>query len=374
MKSALEEAHLFVPGRLCLFGEHSDWAAEYGLHRGHCLVIGTDQGLSAVAKPSDDFVVNTPVPNDHGGPIDRWRQMRCSWDIQTLLDAACDRDEFFRYCAGVAHEMKSKFDLHGSINLHITSMDLPLKKGVSSSAAACILVAEAFDRVYRLGLFPHELMSLAYRGEKLTGSQCGCMDQACIYGSMPVLLSFERNLEARIEPVFPECRIDMFFVDLAGKKDTVRILGTLQNAYPDSPLLQQAFGKENERIVRGAFRALRDGQAQRIGELMTQAQGLFDELVAPVCIDELASPLLHRLLTWPNIAPHIYGGKGVGSQGDGTAQFVAKSAADREQAMAKIERAMPQMRCFPLTIQVAAQPRRHDAQLTRRSAQETPTE
>ena len=45
------ETRLFVGGRLCLFGEHSDWAAEYGRHKGYCLVIGTDQGLTAVAQP-----------------------------------------------------------------------------------------------------------------------------------------------------------------------------------------------------------------------------------------------------------------------------------------------------------------------------------
>ena len=41
---------LFVPGRLCLFGEHSDWAS---LHRvmnaqivpGHAIVTGVEQGI-----------------------------------------------------------------------------------------------------------------------------------------------------------------------------------------------------------------------------------------------------------------------------------------------------------------------------------------
>jgi galactokinase len=40
----------------------------------------------------------------------------------------------------------------------------------------------------------------------------------------------------------------------------------------------------------------------------------------------------------------------VGSQGDGTAQFVARSQSDRDAAMKKITAAFPQMQCFPLTI------------------------
>ena len=44
------------------------------------------------------------------------------------------------------------------------------------------------------------------------------------------------------------------------------------------------------------------------------------------------------------------GGKGVGSQGDGTAQFVVRSLEDRQIASEKIHKAFPDMRCFPLTI------------------------
>jgi len=346
---------LFVPGRLCLFGEHSDWAAQYGLHKGFCLVIGTDQGLSAVARPSDSFVVETELPDELGRPSGRRRQMSCAWDAQTLLAAAKDEEEFFRYCAGVAYEVLPRPGVEGGIDLRITSMDLPLKKGVSSSAAVCILVAKAFDAVYGLGMFPHELMEAAYLGERLTGSQCGRMDQACIYGKVPVLLTFEKSADVRVEPVFPGEEVSMLFVDLAGKKDTVKILSDLQSAYLSQRDVQRGLGPHNERIVRQAYRALGEGDAAWLGRLMTEAQSSFDRLVAPASADELASPMLHALLAMPDVAQHVHGGKGVGSQGDGTAQFVARSPADRDEAMRKIAAAFPQMRCFPLTIAAADQ-------------------
>ena len=341
---------LFVPGRLCLFGEHSDWAAEHGLHPGYCLVIGTDQGLSARAHASDRFVVESLVPDQFGRPTGRTRQMNCQWDMATLRAAAEDENEFFRYCAGTAHQMLTDRHVPGVIGLKITEMDLPLRKGVSSSAAVCILVAEAFNAVYKLGLFPHELMEAAYDCEKLTGSQCGRMDQACIYGKTPVLLTFHPSAPPRIEPIFPAREIAMFFVDLAGKKDTVTILADLQAAYSDAQELQRALGAENERIVRAAYRALTRGDAAELGRLMVEAQENFDGRIGPRSPDELASPLLHQVLAFDEIRPHIYGGKGVGSQGDGTAQFVARSPDDRDAAMAKIKRAFPQMQCFPLTI------------------------
>ena len=348
------QADLFVPGRLCLFGEHSDWAAQYGRHKGFCLVIGTDQGLSAVARPSDSFVVETELPDALGRPSGRRRQMSCGWNADMLLEAAKDENEFFRYCAGVAYEMSSRPGVDAGIDLRITAMDLPLKKGVSSSAAVCILVAKAFNAVYSLGLFPHEMMEVAYLGERLTGSQCGRMDQACIYGKVPVLLTFQKSEAVRVEPVFPGEEISMFIVDLAGKKDTVQILSDLQSAYLVDRNIQRGLGPHNERIVREAFRALGDGDAEWLGRLMTEAQESFDRRVAPGSPAELASPLLHALLTSAEIAEHVHGGKGVGSQGDGTAQFVARSSADRDQAMAKVAAAWPDMRCFPLTITPAS--------------------
>jgi galactokinase len=266
------------------------------------------------------------------------------------LSAARDKNEFFRYCAGVAGQFVGTAGVDGGMEIRITAMDLPLQKGVSSSAAVCILVAEAFNQVYRLGKFPHELMEVAYQGEKLTGSECGRMDQACIYGKMPVLLSFQKDRDVRVEPVMPGGEFFMFFVDLAGRKDTVRILSDLQGGYARSSAIQLALGQSNEQIVRQAYSALKTGDARRLGELMREAQRVFDESVAPQSPVELASPLLHEVLALKEIAGHIYGGKGVGSQGDGTAQMIARSRADREKAMLKITRAFPRMRCFPLTI------------------------
>ncbi len=350
MPQAYEPIKLFVPGRLCLFGEHSDWAAQFGLHRGFCLVVGTDQGLAAEAGRGEEFSVQTIVPEAGRTGKPRRRSMSCPWTPGALLEAAKDQDEFFRYCAGAAYQMMTRHGIRQGLDLRIRAIDLPLRKGVSSSAAVCILVARAFDAVYDLRLFPHELMELAYLGERLTGSQCGRMDQACIYGNTPVLLSFQQSSHIRVEPVFCGGQVDMFFVDLAGEKDTIRILADLRRAYQQTPQLQQALGGDNEQIVRRAYQALSDGCPAELGRLMTEAQELFDARVAPHSQPHLLSPRLHRLLSCEAIGEHIYGGKGVGSQGDGTAQFVARSEDDRQAAMEKIGRAFPEMACFPLTI------------------------
>lgn len=53
------------------------------------------------------------------------------------------------------------------------STTLPLKKGLSSSAALCVLVARAFNRVHALRLTTRGEMQYAYEGERMTPSQVG---------------------------------------------------------------------------------------------------------------------------------------------------------------------------------------------------------
>ncbi len=57
---------LFVPGRICLFGEHSDWAAGYRrvnpqIERGYALIAGTNQGLRADVRPHPDALILSAV-------------------------------------------------------------------------------------------------------------------------------------------------------------------------------------------------------------------------------------------------------------------------------------------------------------------------
>jgi UTP-glucose-1-phosphate uridylyltransferase len=71
---------------------------------------------------------------------------------------------------------------------------------------------------------------------------------------------------------------------------------------------------------------------------MVEAQGNFDHYAIPVCPEELTAPVLHRVLGHEPLRPHIWGGKGVGSQGDGTAQFIARGASDQQAVVEILQR------------------------------------
>jgi galactokinase len=338
---------LFVPGRLCLFGEHSDWAGEYrslnpNLEKGYALIVGTNQGIYARVKPARERFI---VVSDR-------QKLSVPLNPEALL-AEAQRGGFFSYAAGVAYQILIRYSVDGvAINNYLT--DLPIQKGLSSSAAICVLVARAFNHLYQLNLSLQEEMELAYLGERTTPSRCGRMDQACAYGNRPILMVFEGE-RLEITPLTVPKNLFLVIVDLGAAKDTRSILQQLNCCYPVATdeiqqQVQKYLGKISSQITQQAVSALQQGDAAKIGFLMKQAQVEFDRYLIPACPSQLTAPVLHQLLNYQPIQPYMLGGKGVGSQGDGTAQLIVPDLASQQEALKIIQRDFPQMQCFPLTI------------------------
>ncbi|HXY18399.1 MAG TPA: sugar phosphate nucleotidyltransferase [Gemmatimonadales bacterium] len=343
---------IFVPGRICLFGEHSDWAGGYRrinaeIERGRTLICGTNQGIHAEVEPHPTALVLTSTMPD--GTVVGPREIPL--EARALLEEA-QTGGFFSYAAGVAYQVVTQYRVRGLV-LRNTRTDLPIKKGLSSSAAISVLTARAFNRVYDLHLTVRGEMELAYQGEITTPSRCGRMDQGCAFGDRAVVMEFDGD---RIETteIRPARELHFVIVDLHAKKDTLAILKHLNRCYPFAENsvergVQQLLGPVNRRVVGEAIDALEAGDAQRLGTLMTEAQASFDRYAAPACPEELAAPVLHRVLGHAALRPHVWGGKGVGSQGDGSAQFVARSAADQQAAIEILERDFD-VSCLTLTL------------------------
>ena len=126
------------------------------------------------------------------------------------------------------------------------------------------------------------------------------------------------------------------FSDLNGEKDTIKILADLNKAYPFAETekeknVQYALGELNQKTIEEAIELMRSGDAENLGKLMTKAQADFDKYITPMCPSQLTSPKLHSVLNDEMIKSLTYGGKGVGSHGDGSVQFIAKSKADQLQ-------------------------------------------
>ena len=143
-------------------------------------------------------------------------------------------------------------------------------------------------------------------------------------------------------------------VDLYAQKDTVKILADLNRAYPfaddeTQENVQRYLGPINKEIVERARLALESGDMLALGTLMGEAQTGFDTHVGPACPEELAAPVLHKTLDTPELAESTLGGKGVGSQGDGSAQFLVPDAAAQREVMETLTEKFG-LSCLPLTI------------------------
>ena len=253
-------------------------------------------------------------------------------DAQTLLDEA-QKGGFWSYIAGVAYQALTNYHVRGLVIKNYRT-DLPIKKGLSSSAAICVLAARAFNRVYDLKLTVRGEMELAYQGEITTPSRCGRMDQGCAFGDRPVLMTFDGD---RLETREITVKNELYFVlvDLQAQKNTLEILNRLNRCYPvaENELesgVQNLLGPINKQVIHEAVNALQNGDERTLGSLLVEAQDYFDRLATPVCPEELTAPALHKLLSYQPLKAHAWGSKGVGSQGDGTAQILAKSVQDQE--------------------------------------------
>lgn len=343
---------LFVPGRICLFGEHSDWAGGYrrinaGIEKGYTLICGTDQGIYAEVESHPTSLVLSSATRDgiQHGPYE------IPMHPKALLEEA-EKGGFWSYIAGVAYQALTNHHVRGLV-IHNDRTDLPIQKGLSSSAAISVLAARAFNRVYDLKLTVRGEMELAYMGEITTPSRCGRMDQGCAFGNHPVLMTFDGD---RLDTSTLTVAGELYFVivDLQSRKDTMEILNRLNRSYPIAETeiergVHELLGPVNKRIVGQAAEALREGDARRLGALMTEAQALFDRYGIPACPEELTAPVLHKVLSYAPLAPHIWGGKGVGSQGDGTAQFMARSVEDQQAVIEILEKEL-QLSALALTI------------------------
>jgi len=343
---------IHVPGRICLFGEHSDWAGGYrrinaDLEKGYTLITGTNQGIYAEVEPHPTkLIIRSTLPD--GAKMD---DFEVEMD-RAALQAEAEKESFFSYAAGVAHQVLTHYRVRGLvIDNYLT--DLPVKKGLSSSAAICVLVARAFNRVYDLKMTIRGEMEYAYLGEITTPSRCGRMDQGCAYGSRPIMMVFDGE-HMDVKEVSVGADLYFVIVDLCAGKDTKKILNDLNHAYPfaddeEQRNVQKYLGPINAGIVQEAFEALCAGDAAKIGELMTRAQDEFDKYVAPRCPSELTAPELHKVLTYPKVQPYVLGGKGVGSGGDGTAQFIVRNEEAQSKVIEVLERDLKK-ECLKLTI------------------------
>ena len=309
-----KSVEIFIPGRFCVIGEHSDWASGYrrsnpNIEKGYAIVIGLKEGIYLQAEISDSFSY------EYQG--DKLELTEGQLQDETY-------DGFYEYVISSARLMKKRYNVFG-IKIRCTKVTMPVKKGLSSSAAICMGIIRSYNLIYNLNISVDSEMELAYEAETSTGSKCGRLDQICAYGTGIRMMTFDGD-DITIDNISYKGKWVFLVVDLNGKKDTKKILSDLNSRYPipntkKEEKLIDFFGSYNKNAVKESRKCIESGDVKRLGEIMIEYQDEFDENVAPFS-SELKAPLLHQFFDNIRDVEGVLGFKGVGSQGDGMAQVL----------------------------------------------------
>lgn len=298
---------LFVPGRLLIVGDHSDWVGMF--NRGidtHCIITLLDKGIYANVEKSDKFIF-------------KFGEQEVECELKDLLKLA-KSNSFFKYAAGTAQQLAE----HGGVKIEITKMDLPIAKGLASSATVCVLVAKAYNELYNLHLSKKAIMYYAYFGEITAKSKCGRGDQVSAYDEKVTHIIFN-NGNVSVSPIKLKGKFCFLIADLKSKKNTSVICKDLQKGFLESWGVRDFLEIFNTEICNKAHKALTNGNVRKLARCMNKSFKLFDEILAPYSKEELKAPKLHEVTSDCFIKSNTLAAKGIGAQGDGSIQILCKN-------------------------------------------------
>lgn len=288
-----------VPGRICLLGEHCDWAG------GAALVVPMDRVVRVRAEPADTLDATALLErraiawqDGEGGPL--------------------------RFVGAVADELDARFGGVRGAHVHVDG-DLPAGRGFSSSAAVCVALVRALGDLRGLTLDRSTEIEVAYAAEHdRCGVACGRLDPTAVAWGAPLFLRFlGEDVDATPVPASFELAVGSF----SAPRDTAGILATLGRYHRGDVPLRDFSAVQAVGAVRGAIEgfavqaghardALLDGDLVALGAAMNVCQDIYEEeLMATLPV--LHAPGLVRAVRALRAAGAL-GAKFSGAGGDGS--------------------------------------------------------
>jgi mevalonate kinase len=252
--------------KIILFGEH---AVVYG----HPAVAIPVQDVRANAAVSIDFSIGTPVieANDFN--------IRISLDEPTVPDSITHLIKAIQlFNDKVAKLPKSGWRL-------TLWSKIPIGRGLGSSAATAIAVLRALLKAMNKILLPKELIDLSFELEKIHHGTPSGIDNTVISLEKPVLFRKDRQ-PASIKPSSP-----VYFVvgDTGISKKTAEVVAQVAAARNNNiEQYDRIFNQIGQLALEGS-RAVKDGDAKKLGHLMNENQSLLDKI-------NVSSPELDKLI------------------------------------------------------------------------------
>ncbi len=288
-----------VPGRVCLLGEHNDWAG------GASLVVPMDRGIAVLAEEAPQLSASAVLEG------------------RSLTWTEGDDPGALRFVPAVRDELAAR-GVSVSAHLHIGG-DLPAGRGFSSSAALCVALVRAMTALARVELPLEDQIEAAYNAERhRVGVACGRLDQAACAWGVPLFLRFSGE-RMEVEPL--PARLRLAVGSFRVPRDTAAILHTLGVHHRGEVRVRDADAVRRAGAVREALDgfgrqawfgrdALLSGDLVALGSAMDASQQLYEEELAAY-LPELRAPGLHRAVRALRAAGAL-GAKFSGAGGDGS--------------------------------------------------------
>lgn len=174
-----------APGRVCLYGEHQDY-------------LGLPVIPAAITMRTTMNCKETGGDAIHVNAMDLGKRMELPTGGD-LTGALKDPDlSYFAAIVKAFEDTGTGREIQG-FTCDVTS-EIPIKSGLSSSAALLVAFAKAVDTVAGAGLGPQEIGWLAYRAEHdVLGIPCGMMDQ--LSSAMGNVIHLTCSTPPAIEPL-----------------------------------------------------------------------------------------------------------------------------------------------------------------------------
>ena len=96
--------------------------------------------------------------------------------------------------------------------------------------------------------------------------------------------------------------------------------------------------RQNQDIAWNAIAAIEMGNTRLLAKSMSDAQNSFDKNLYDICPQEFLSPTLRSIFSDSNLTSNKFyiATKGVGSNGDGSVQFLCENSEKQEQVWSRL--------------------------------------
>lgn len=274
------------PGRICLLGEHCDWAG------GSSLTVPCSMGIEIRAEPAREGVL---VRSEMDGEF---------LEAHFPLDAPIPTHGPLRFVAAAMAELKD-----AGISIHPAELwvasDLPSGRGLSSSAAFSLGILDALARLSGHEIAALDLVEHAYNVEhRHLDIACGRLDPAACAAAQPLLLRWtadtERTIQMATTRVAPLGTLHLIVGVMNAPRDTQKILSCLNRHHrapigdADGDAVREAIVEFGSAAERGAH-ALRNGHIAALGQAMNDVQKVYESNLS-LRFEPLQAPRLTRVV------------------------------------------------------------------------------